>query len=406
MENIPWTEPVTSSKFEDLLGLNKGSVESISIKNMTKPGQNFGSSLLSIEVTLRDGQTLYLVGKFMPRTEAQKAAFDSAKTFVKEIHAYRSINVELIKLQRERGVPEEEVCDPMPRYYGSRVNIADDDSSGADDNAVLLLQNLTRSGYQMRDQKKGLDLSHARLLVKRVAQFQASAVALRLLKPQVFSSLIDGRCTFAGMGAEGNRQFSNSLMEHFKSFPEVAPYYDRLRAINDRVCDISLEKLWAEVVEPYASLSHNDLWVNNMMFLYDVSGNPTSVKFFDFQTLTYSSPVRDLIFFLYTSVRHDLVRNSVDELTVLYYESFVVWLKKMGCSTEAFTETAFRQEIDRVAPTEVMHILLLLNVLCADEHEKFTPSDEPDSSPSFSSSEMYRTKALITLQDFDARGWL
>ncbi|XP_049838085.1 uncharacterized protein LOC126282472 [Schistocerca gregaria] len=336
----------------------------------------------------------------------QKKVFGSATTFLKEINAYRSVNVELVKLQRERGVPAEEVCDPLPRYYGSQVNSAGDDSVAADDNAVLLLENLASSGYRMADQMAGLDLPHARMLVRKMAQFQASAVALRLLKPEVFKNVIEGKCKFDSMPPEEQKRFSDVMVEHMCRLPEIAPFKDKVKAAFERLSDLPFAKLWAEVVEPFASLSHNDLWVNNMVFRYEDSEKPTDVKFFDFQTLTYSSPVRDLVFFLYTSLRYDLVRNSVDELTDAYYESFVTWLKKLGCNTEDFTEEKFRKEIDRIAPTEIIHILMILNVMCADDHEKFSAHNMQNSGPTFSSSEMYRKKVLITLQDYDARGWL
>ncbi|XP_049766406.1 uncharacterized protein LOC126095697 [Schistocerca cancellata] len=406
MEDIPWTEAVTAAKFDHLLGLPQGTVRTLSVRRLTKVGQNYGSTLLSIQLHLRDGETLDLVGKFMPPTEMQKKVFGSATTFLKEINAYRSINVELIKLQREKGVPEEEVCDPLPRYYGSQVNSAGDDSAAADDNAVLLLENLTSSGYRMADQMTGLDLPHARMLVRKIAQFQASAVALRLLKPQVFKDVIEGKCKFDSMPPEEQKRFSDVMVEHMCRLPEIAPFNDKVKAAFERLSDLPFAKLWAEVVEPFASLSHNDLWVNNMVYRYEDSEKPTDVKFFDFQTLTYSSPVRDLVFFLYTSLQHDLVRNSVDELTDAYYENFVAWLKKLGCNTAVFTKAEFMKEIDRVAPTEIVHILMMLNVICAEEHEKFPIDDVSDSVPPFSSGEMYRKKVLITLQDYDARGWL
>ncbi|XP_047096689.1 uncharacterized protein LOC124709085 [Schistocerca piceifrons] len=404
MEDIPWTEAVTAAKFDHLLGLPQGTVRTLSVKRLTKVGQNYGSTLLSIQVHLRDGETLDLVGKFMPPTEMQKKVFGSATTFLKEINAYRSVNVELIKLQRERGVPAEEVCDPLPRYYGSQVNSAGDDSMAADDNAVLLLENLASSGYRMADQMTGLDLPHARMLVRKIAQFQASAVALRLLKPQVFKDVIEGKCKFDSIPPDEGKRIIDAIVEHISRFPEVAPYCDKVKIACEQMSDF--EKLWAEVVEPFVSLSHNDLWVNNMVFRYEDSEEPTDVKFFDFQTLTYSSPVRDLVFFLYTSLRHDLVGNSVDQLTGAYYESFVTWLKKLGCNTKDFTEAEFRKEIDRVAPTEIIHILMILNVICAEDHEKFSAHDMQNSGPTFSSSEMYRKKLLITLRDYDARGWL
>ena len=56
-------------------------------------------------------------------------------------------------------------------------------------------------------------------------------------------------------------------------------------------------------------LTHNDLWINNILFR-----SPDSVRFIDFQMLYYSSLGNDLQLFITSSLTPDVRRNHIDML--------------------------------------------------------------------------------------------
>lgn len=71
--------------------------------------------------------------------------------------------------------------------------------------------------------------------------------------------------------------------------------------------------------------------------LLDASGKTAKIRIYDFQLYFYQSFVRDLIFFLVTSVRlDDLVRNFRIFINH-YHEHFVKVLKRANCSLNDYT---------------------------------------------------------------------
>lgn len=52
--------------------------------------------------------------------------------------------------------------------------------------------------------------------------------------------------------------------------------------------------------ENWMVLCHGDLWINNLMFQNDINGKVKNVKIIDLQAMRYSSPLCDIIQFLYS----------------------------------------------------------------------------------------------------------
>ncbi|KAF4518071.1 hypothetical protein B566_EDAN009614 [Ephemera danica] len=69
-------------------------------------------------------------------------------------------------------------------------------------------------------------------------------------------------------------------------------------------------------------LCHGDFHVNNMMFRHDEHGNPTEVKFVDFQMFRCAPPTRDLLYFLYSSTSQEFRQRHEHEILLTYVETF------------------------------------------------------------------------------------
>lgn len=74
-------------------------------------------------------------------------------------------------------------------------------------------------------------------------------------------------------------------------------------------------------------VAHGDLWINNIMWQYDAN-KCVGVKFIDLQTLRFTSPVIDILHFLYTSTEYALRAKYMDQLIDDYSESLYATLQK------------------------------------------------------------------------------
>ncbi|KAJ4451125.1 uncharacterized protein [Periplaneta americana] len=393
-------------------------VESFTSKFLTQPGENYGSTMLALEVNIIKGEDkatrrkFNLVAKLVPPPGFLWKIFDPPNTALKEILCYISVKEEYEKLQKEKCVPKEKFIDVFPRCYGARTTLSKEIGEKADENTVLLLENLKILNYRLGDRKKGLDLTHTRLAVSQLARFHAMSIALKILKPQVFKDTVLKACKPYNLGLNDEEMRANTpmLINVVKIIPECEMYADRVLQAIERCIQQELDKSLVPPCELYATIVHTDFWVNNMMFKYDPNDEniPVDIKFVDFQTIIYSSSVRDLIFFLYTSTEERIIPNHYDELISLYHDNFTDCLKLTGCDTSAYTFQSLLDEIDTFAPVEANHILFMLTPICADKDEVPQSLSEIDSFstvfPEPNSAQKWKTKQFII--DFVKRGWI
>lgn len=138
-------EPVLRQRLGD-----KVIVESFTSDSLLPPGENYGSTILSVHVDYKNGQAgkkeeLNLIAKMLPPTEFQRRIFNSSRTFIKEIFMYETVMPAYNKLEMECGLRKNEMFDILPKFYGSRMSMRSD--LEFDDNAVFLMDNLKVKGY-------------------------------------------------------------------------------------------------------------------------------------------------------------------------------------------------------------------------------------------------------------------
>lgn len=340
---------------------------------LTAPGEHYGSIMLALDVTLNTnnekGKHLHLVAKLIPANEMLRLAFDIPVTFKKEVIAYTITIPTLVKLQQEHNVPADQLIDKLfPKCYGARISL-DTEKDTVDEDGVILFENLKVQGYRTEDRLIGFDLDATRIIIQDLAKFHAVPIALKLLKPEEFKtkvmpSLVKNK-GLEQLPAEVGKSFHGSIMNGAKQVPELAPYLERVQ----KVVDFAAENPYVNRPPPnelFATMVHSDYWTSNTMLLRDENGRALKNKMVDLQLMTYSSAVRDLIFFLFTSVINDVLDEHIDEFIKLYHDSFVNVLNCFNLDTKPYNWDAFQQELEEVAPTEVYHVLVMLKPICTE----------------------------------------
>lgn len=139
------------------------------IKSLTTAGENYGSILLSVNIVIEnrsDGktETIKAVAKAVPKNDFIKNFFMSSLTFKKELYFYQNVIPALKKFQTDQGMKK--LVDFTAEFYGGRLSLDSNQQEYADEDAVILMENLKESGYQIMERTLGFDFDTTCLIIK------------------------------------------------------------------------------------------------------------------------------------------------------------------------------------------------------------------------------------------------
>lgn len=386
---------------------------SYSTKSLTEAGENYGSLMLAVDVIVENNESglkkeevIPMVAKLPPPNPWIQEMFNSPATFKKEIAFYNTIIPTLQKFQLECGVKE--VMNFFPKLYGARLNLNNNDNF--DENAVILLENIKHSGYNIGDRFVGFDFESAKEILNDLAVFHATPIALKLKKPDVFKEKImpylkkiqlfvleENMQTAIIEQMVGIIKKNDSVNMHVSKVEEV------LKNSNNRI------HLPAYQTEPFATMCHNDYWLNNTMLKYDENTKRIKNIMVDFQILEYGSPGNDVVFFLYSSVQKKVIDDNYDELINIYYNKFIDTLQKLHCDIKPFSYDKFLDQLKQSAyHMQFFHTFLMYKpIFTKKEGVKDMQETSPDIMLSLEYlSDDYYDKCYTLVKDFVKRNWI
>ena len=128
--------------------------------NLLPKGENYASTMLKVEAKIRrtknsPKENLPLVAKMIPTTEFQRDLFNATASFKKEIYVFEKLVPAYRMLEKEAGISDENLFDILPKFYGGRLTLNKENSDKADEDAVMLMENIKLHGYRIMDRKQG-----------------------------------------------------------------------------------------------------------------------------------------------------------------------------------------------------------------------------------------------------------
>ncbi|KAI4504806.1 hypothetical protein M0802_000356 [Mischocyttarus mexicanus] len=393
--------------FEGLIKQSFGSgleIKHVTWKHLTDPGENFGSLIIAVTVNFIEKfstNTLNLVVKLPPESPHLMDLFNSPLTFQKELNFYNKIVPALTDIYRSLNLKNEFF---IPRYIGGRLGLKSPDKF--DSQGAIILENLKSSNYTIQDRIIGMDLDHVKFAVKKLATLHAMMIGLKIKKRDFFENTV--LSTLVPPANEASLSCVNSMIikahENLKCIKEAKPYLESIEAtlkFKSTANIINKEDLWATMV-------HNDFWVNNMLFQHDASGNITDLKIVDFQLCIYSYGIDDLIFFLISSSTKEILDNNLDDMIDLYYDSFIGVLKMLKIDTEDYGKSTFLELLNKHAHRKFAQCIFMVQVIQATRTSRSELKNNENNVDLFKieTNNISNQKLLHIVQIFARKNWL
>lgn len=274
------------------------------------------------------------------------------------------------------------------------------------------------SGYENIDRHVGFDYDGAKIILKDLAIFHAVPLALKLKKRQLFEEKVkknlireDFKPPEPKEGEEPREppgMDAEVWFEVLETREECKLYIPRLRK-NYEEMRKNQKSFWDRVKrEPFATISHNDMWMNNTMQVVR-EGEIVKNKFVDFQVYSYDSPGHDLLFFIWSSVQLPVIKKHFNEFLKHYYNNFMEVIQELGCDCVPFTYAVFEEELKISALNELIHNMMMSRVIYAKKGEfAIDMSAEPGKNrlKKEDITEIMRERAAYTIQICGRRGWI
>nr|CAD7406652.1 unnamed protein product [Timema cristinae] len=289
-------------------------------------------------------QVVSFIVKCMPDSQERRKQHGSNTFFDNEIVFYDQIIPTFEEFQRERGIPDKDRLNSLPKCFRTFIN---------DDNHFLVLEDVSPLGFIMEDRIKGLSAEHCLMVGRELGKLHALSFAFRGQKPEEFECL-SGKvvetvfksnsppAASEHMSSSSNNVLAALLMK----VPKDSKYVQRFKNFSENFMEILIECAKGSSAEPYAVICHGDCWTNNMLFKRAENGvSPEAMVFLDFQLSRYSSPVTDLSYFLYCCTTGTVRRKVYDSFLKTYYNSLSQFLSALGSDpSKLFPYSAFKHD--------------------------------------------------------------
>lgn len=240
-----------------------------------------------------------------------------------------------------------------------------------------------------------------------MAAFHAIPLALKLKKPEAFDEKIRPYLVpFRPSPRPFEDEHISMLIEILEESPKCTPWILRVKEIFGNVRTV----LDAPPREPFSTVSHGDMWVNNVMVNFQ-NGLPIDDKLVDFQVCDYKSPAMDLFFFLFTSVQLSVLQQNLDILIEDYHKHFISHLEKLKCDIIPFNFSKFLEEMKVAASAEIPHTMIMMCLVIFGKKggppKNLDPSKQPDfEKMKANMNPVAKEKAWYMIQVCGERGWL
>ncbi|XP_066992702.2 uncharacterized protein [Anabrus simplex] len=316
----------------------KISVSKFNIMRAVGKGENYGSLLLRVSIEYDGDDTknnrTSLIIKTLPLGEMMQMLLTSLGAFPRENRVYLETIPAMVNLMK-RKLPNntEEMFVPL--------------AFPCERPGTLVLEDLKERKFRMSDRRRGLDLQHILLVLRKLAKYHAASVALQREDPSKLEGYEEAfytdqnRAMLEQLISSSHKTLA-SIIEEWEGFEK---YGNKIREFTTKAIDSMVEMVKSSN-SFLPVLNHGDCWVNNVMFKYnEVTGEVEDVVFVDLPLSRYASPALDLLYFIYSSVQSHLRSAHYQRMLMEYHFVMNDTLEALGCGEKKFSMDQLEEEI-------------------------------------------------------------
>ncbi|CAH0551704.1 unnamed protein product [Brassicogethes aeneus] len=236
--------------------------------------------------------------------------------------------------------------------------------------AVIVLEDLTKTGYDVLPRHIGFDLEHCFMVVEKMARMHAASVIMYEKDPSKVKHYSEGLYGDNQLVRDWVAAGYQAVIDACSRWPGYEKYGYKLQALGEEALERGF-KAQKRRLGGFHILNHGDLWVNNMMFAYNPDGKLKDMKFIDFQMNIFTSPAIDLHYFIATSTKVEVKCESIEIILDHYYAQLIATLAKLQYSLERVpTREQFKKDYNYRAFYGLMGASTVLAFVKADANRK------------------------------------
>ena len=291
-------------------------------------------------------------------------------TYDKEVGFYSEILPSLMNFEEElrgngceEGVKGLSIADMLVEFYGIGI---------VGGNMCLVMERFSQEHFYVKVRNEFHEQNEVECALKHIARFHATSYAMKTVKkihfPTAFPILTErlfhpecpaGIKAFFVSSFDANLKLVNAILHEvregnpvvarFRPYVELlgGNFMDRLGALSGNLwpimCRLATQEDHASVV------CHGDFHMGNIAFH---KNDMNTLKMFDFQVARYTSPLTDVLQYLYQVTTPQTRRQNCDHFLNMYRQSFNSTCASLGAGEHAaavFTEEFLRGEYRRVS---------------------------------------------------------
>lgn len=317
------------------------------LEDLPEHGDVFNEKTRILRVKIHEpGKSGWTLLKFFIK-ELPDGTKDSKNAFTKEGEIYSSVLPEIRKYLRGKVFPE---C-----YF-------------AKNNEVVVLEDLSLSGYKARNDYIPYDESHIDAVLSAIANYHAASLVSEKKRSRSVADLMpDG-----GKELMFIQDTENPIFDFFcSSINTIESVMEAYFSYYERETFERAKKLLTSIPErlkiidkdcKFKVFSHGDLWNNNIMFNYTDEGEVNSAVIFDFQLCKYTTPAFDVLQAVYLTTLNLNVNADqfYEERLVFYFNGLSRYLAEQDVSIHGISTWAeFKATADSMRP-----VMLAIAPLC------------------------------------------